>query len=162
MVFQEFNLWPNLTLFDNIAAPLKWSLRLSSEEIQARVEECASLVQIKDILHKYPYEASGGQKQRTGIARALVVRPHTLLLDEITSALDPELVSGILECIKQLRERGYTMIIITHHMLFAKQVADRVAFLNNGKIHEIGPTNIIFKHPNTQELYEFLSHFVSL
>lgn len=162
MVFQEFNLWPNLTLFDNIAAPLRWSLYLQRNEIQVTVERYARLVQIEDIVGKYPNEVSGGQRQRAAIARSLVVKPSILLLDEITSALDPELVSGILELIEQVKERGHTMVIVTHHMSFAKRVADRVAFVTEGEIYEIGRADALFSQPRTQELQEFLGYFESI
>lgn len=134
MVFQEFNLWPNLTLFDNIAAPLRWSLKLDRSEIDRRVRVTSKQVQIDDQLGKYPGEVSGGQKQRAGIARALVVQPQVLLLDEITSALDPELVAEILLLVASLRDIGRTMVVVTHHMSFANSIADRVAFLNGGKL----------------------------
>ena len=158
MVFQEFNLWPNLTLFDNIAAPLKWSMYLPENEIGERVEEVARLVRIENLLKKYPNQASGGQKQRAGIARALVVKPSILLLDEITSALDPELVSGILDLIEELRALGNTMVIVTHHIEFARKVADRVAFIKQSRVVECGDKNKILSSAATNELTEFLSH----
>lgn len=162
LVFQEYNLWPNLTLFENIAAPLKWSLRLPLSEIEQRVEKYSQLVQIEEILDKYPNEASGGQKQRAAIARALVTNPLILLLDEITSALDPELISGILELIEELKERGHTMVIVTHYMSFARRIADRLAFIQHGVIHDMGPVNELFDQPASEELNQFLGYFTGL
>lgn len=161
MVFQDFNLWPNYTLFDNIAAPLKWSARKPRGEIKRRVSESAELVQIGDILNRYPEQVSGGQRQRAAIARALVMNPVVLLLDEITSALDPELVSGILNIIERLQQQGHTMVLVTHHMAFAKQIANKVVFLVSGEIQDFGCTEEIFSRSENEVLREFLGRFNS-
>lgn len=132
MVFQELNLWPTLSMRDNIAGPLVW-LGADEAAAHARASEVAAMVGVEDLLDRYPSEASGGQRQRVAIARALAGSPSVLLLDEITSALDPELVSGMLELIGQLAAGGTTMVIVTHHLRFASQVASRMLFLADGR-----------------------------
>jgi polar amino acid transport system ATP-binding protein len=159
MVFQEFNLWPNLTLFENIAAPLKWSMKLQEGEVRQRVEDVAEQVQIAAQLRNYPGEVSGGQKQRAGIARALVVHPRVLLLDEITSALDPELVTEMLRLIASLRDVGRTMVIVTHHMSFAAQISDRIAFFADGLLLETGDPKEFFESPRSGKAKAFLAIF---
>jgi polar amino acid transport system ATP-binding protein len=158
VVFQDYNLWPNLTLFDNIAAPLRWSQRLPEDVVAERVENYAGRVHIGDLLKRYPGEVSGGQKQRAAIARALVVEPAVLLLDEITSALDPELVGGVLDLIAGLVSEQRAMMIITHHLEFARRVADKVAFLHEGRIVEVGPADMLFKSPSNEALVAFVRH----
>jgi polar amino acid transport system ATP-binding protein len=156
MVFQDYNLWPNLTLYDNIAAPLRWSLHLDEGEIRRRIEDHANIVKISHILHKYPTETSGGERQRAAIARALVTEPDILLLDEITSALDVELASEILKLVLLLKERGHTMILVTHHLHFAERISDVVVFLTKGRIIETGQSPQIFAMSKTPELRQFL------
>lgn len=159
MVFQEFNLWPNHTLYENIAAPLKWSRKDDDVVVRERVMEVAAQVQIEPQLQKYPGEVSGGQKQRAGIARALVVRPKVLLLDEITSALDPELVAEMLALIESIREVGCSMIVVTHHMAFAASISNRVAFLSGGSIVELDTPSQFFGYPKSDAARRFLSRF---
>jgi ABC-type polar amino acid transport system ATPase subunit len=132
-IFQEFNLWPTYTLRENIAAPLVWrSEKLSV--INDRVQACAQRVGIESLLDRYPSNVSGGQRQRVAIARALVTEPEVLLLDEVTSALDPELISGILDLIADLAQAGMTMVLVTHHLRFAQQVATRIAYMGAGRM----------------------------
>ena len=158
MVFQEFNLWPTHTIRENIAAPLIWQgSREVAGQANQRVQECAQLVQIEDLLDRYPGEISGGQRQRAAIARALAVRPEVLLLDEITSALDPELVSGILELVEELATAGRTMILVTHHLEFARRIGTRIAYLENGSL--IGPfLPPDFFGQNDPVISQFVSH----
>jgi polar amino acid transport system ATP-binding protein len=158
MVFQDFNLWPNLTLYDNISAPLRWSLHLGETEIDDAVRQCASIVKISHLLRKFPHEASGGERQRAAIARALVTKPEILLLDEVTSALDVELAADILKLILLLKDSGHTMVLVTHHLGFAERISDEVLFLSKGKIAEVGGARDLFSHPRTAELTQFLEH----
>ncbi len=158
MVFQDYNLWPNLTIYDNIAAPLRWSLHLPEADIGQTIEEYAEIVRITHILAKYPSEASGGERQRAAIARALVTKPEILLLDEVTSALDVELAAEVLKIIMNLKERGYTMVLVTHHLHFAERVSDVLVFLSNGRAVEKGRAETLFSNPQTSELSQFLEH----
>jgi polar amino acid transport system ATP-binding protein len=158
MVFQDYNLWPNLTIYDNIAAPLRWSLHLSESEIRNRVDHHAGVVKIKHILQNYPSEASGGERQRAAIARALVSDPDILLLDEVTSALDVELASEVLKLILLLKDRGHTMVLVTHHLHFAQRISDYVLFLARGTIVERGPAASVFSAPTDSELRQFLEY----
>ena len=162
MVFQEFNLWPTHTLWENIAAPLTWQRsRTKSSEVAERVRECARLVQIADLLERYPGEVSGGQRQRAAIARALAVEPEVLLLDEITSALDPELVGEILGLVEQLVASGRTMIFITHHLEFARRIATRIAFLGGGVL--LGPFSPAgFFEQECPSISQFVGHLSGL
>lgn len=162
MVFQDFNLWPNMTLFGNIAAPLKWGRSVDLAEVRDKVRHYAELVQIDRHLNKLPSEVSGGEKQRAAIARALIVEPKVLLLDEITSALDPELVSEMLKLINKLKNLGHTMVVVTHHMQFAQRLANRIGFLHRGKLIELRDAKEFFDQPSRQELKEFLDRFREL
>ncbi len=161
MVFQEFNLWPDYTLRNNIAAPLRWNSKITRTEILDRTIETARLVQIEDILDKYPGEVSGGQRQRVAIARALAPKPDILLLDEITSALDPDLVYEVLQIIEKLAHTGITMVLVTHHMRFARRIADRIAFLNAGVLCEPEKPETFFSSQKV-EILEFLRHLGDL
>ena len=155
MVFQSYALFPHMTVAENIAFPLK--LRgVSAAETAERVATALKTVQLDGLGDRDIEQLSGGQKQRLGIARALAMDPVLMLLDEPTSALDPELVSEVLNVLKRLANEGMTMIIVTHELGFASQVADRVAFMEDGKIIEEGPPNVILKSPKTQRLRLFL------
>ena len=156
MVFQSYELFPHKTILKNITlAPLKVQKRKKEE---AEAEALALLERIGLSAHrdKYPSQLSGGQKQRVAIARALIMHPELLLLDEITAALDPEMVREVLELVLSLAKEGRTMLIVTHEMAFAEAVADRVIFMDGGNIIEEGTAEQIFHHPKTERLQRFL------
>ena len=157
MVFQHFNLFPNMTILRNMTiAPMKL-LKKSQEEAEAKALELLETVGLRDRADSYPSQLSGGQKQRVAIVRALCMEPEVMLFDEPTSALDPEMVGEVLQVMKQLANKGMTMVIVTHEMGFAKEVATRVIFMDEGKILEQGTPNDIFNHPKDQRLVDFLS-----
>jgi len=161
MVFQQFNLFPHLSVTENLTlAP-----RTVLGESIAKSQELATLylekVGLADKASAYPEQLSGGQKQRVAIARSLCMNPQIMLFDEPTSALDPELVGEVLQVIQQLAREGMTMIIVTHEMQFAREVADRVIFLDQGAIAEIGPAAEILRHPQSDRLQIFLSRMNS-
>lgn len=157
MVFQQFNLFPHLTVKENIMlAPTK-VLKISKEESEKNAKKLLKKVGLLDKENEYPNNLSGGQKQRISIARALAMNPDIILFDEATSALEPEMVGEVLELIEELANTGMTMILVTHEMGFAKKVADRVLFMDNGKIVEEGTANEIFNNPKSERLKEFLN-----
>jgi polar amino acid transport system ATP-binding protein len=157
IVFQAFNLFPHLTVLDNITlAPVRVH-RVPRAEAQARAREMLDRVGLADKAGTHPDQLSGGQQQRVAIARALVNRPALLLLDEVTSALDPELVGEVLALLRELRSDGMTMVIATHEMSFARQVADTVCFLSDGGVLESGPPEQVFDAPRTPRLRSFLA-----
>lgn len=157
MVFQHFNLFPNMTILRNMTiAPMKL-LKKSQEEAEAKALELLETVGLRDRADSYPSQLSGGQKQRVAIVRALCMEPEVMLFDEPTSALDPEMVGEVLQVMKQLANKGMTMVIVTHEMGFAKEVATRVIFIDEGKILEQGTPDDIFNHPKDQRLVDFLS-----
>lgn len=157
MVFQHFNLFPNMTILRNMTiAPMKL-LKKSQEEAEAKALELLETVGLRDRADSYPSQLSGGQKQRVAIVRALCMEPEVMLFDEPTSALDPEMVGEVLQVMKQLANKGMTMVIVTHEMGFAKEVATRVIFMDEGKILEQGTPDDIFNHPKDQRLIDFLS-----
>ena len=157
MVFQHFNLFPNMTILRNMTiAPMKL-LKKSQEEAEAKALELLETVGLRDRADSYPSQLSGGQKQRVAIVRALCMEPEVMLFDEPTSALDPEMVGEVLQVMKQLANKGMTMVIVTHEMSFAKEVATRVIFMDEGKILEQGTPDDIFNHPKDQRLVDFLS-----
>lgn len=157
MVFQHFNLFPHMTILRNMTlAPMKL-LKLSKAEAEQRARELLSRVGLGDRADTYPSRLSGGQKQRVAIVRALCMRPEVMLFDEPTSALDPEMVGEVLDVMKQLAEEGMTMVVVTHEMGFAREVADRVIFMDDGKIIEEGTPDDIFNHPQSQRTRDFLS-----
>ena len=156
-VFQHFNLFPNMTILRNMTiAPMKL-LKKSQEEAEAKALELLETVGLRDRADSYPSQLSGGQKQRVAIVRALCMEPEVMLFDEPTSALDPEMVGEVLQVMKQLANKGMTMVIVTHEMGFAKEVATRVIFMDEGKILEQGTPDDIFNHPKDQRLVDFLS-----
>ncbi|MBQ7186310.1 MAG: amino acid ABC transporter ATP-binding protein [Ruminococcus sp.] len=157
MVFQHFNLFPHLTIRKNITlAPVKLGI-LSEEEANSRADDLLEKVGLYDKCDAYPGQLSGGQKQRIAIARALAMNPEVMLFDEPTSALDPEMVGEVLELMKQLAEAGMTMIVVTHEMGFAKEVASRVMFMDDGQILEEAPPDKFFSDPKNDRTKLFLS-----
>lgn len=157
MVFQHFNLFPNLTIKDNITlAPLK-TKKMSKEEAEIQALELLTRVGLEDKADVYPDTLSGGQKQRIAIVRALAMNPEVLLFDEPTSALDPEMVGEVLNLMKELAKDGMTMVVVTHEMGFAKEVANRVMFFDEKGIKEEGTPNEIFEHPKCERLQSFLA-----
>lgn len=157
MVFQQFNLFANLSIKDNITlAPVKLGL-MSVEEAGKRAAELLERVGLPDKAESYPSMLSGGQKQRIAIARALAMNPDVMLFDEPTSALDPEMVGEVLELMKELARDGMTMVVVTHEMGFAREVASRVMFINEGVICEENNPKEFFENPRNQRLQDFLS-----
>ena len=157
MVFQHFNLFNNLTVKENLTlAPLQLKLK-SNEEADKRATELLRRIGLEDKADVYPATLSGGQKQRIAIIRALAMDPEVMLFDEPTSALDPEMVGEVLDLMKALAKEGMTMVIVTHEMGFAREVADRIIFVDGGKIKEQGTPDEIFNHPKDPRLKDFLS-----
>jgi polar amino acid transport system ATP-binding protein len=157
IVFQAFNLFPHLSVLDNITLAPQRVHRVPRAEAQARAREMLARVGLSEKASMHPDQLSGGQQQRVAIARALVNRPALLLLDEVTSALDPELVGEVLALLRELREDGMTMVIATHEMSFARQVADSVCFLADGGVLESGPPEQVFGAPRAPRLRNFLA-----
>ena len=161
MVFQHFNLFPHMTCLGNITyAPIKVN-GVKKADIEKRAEELLELVGLVDKRDVYPGQISGGQKQRIAIARALAMDPDLMLFDEPTSALDPEITGTVLSVMQKLSEQDMSMIIVTHEMQFARNVADRVLFMNKGKIVEEGPPEEIFGNPKSERLRDFLKAVTS-
>ena len=157
MVFQHFNLFPNMSIRKNITlAPTELKL-MSKEEADAKADELLERIGLRDKAEMYPNQLSGGQKQRVAIARALAMNPEIMLFDEPTSALDPEMVGEVLAIMKELASSGMTMIVVTHEMGFAKEVANRVMFFNEGVIEEEEAPEEFFSNPKSARLKEFLS-----
>lgn len=161
VVFQHFNLFPHLTVLDNVALASRHVLRQPKAVANARALEVLTRVGLGDKAGAYPDRLSGGQQQRVAIARALAPRPAVLLLDEITSALDPELVGEVLDLVRTLKEVGTTILMATHEMAFARDVADRVVFLDKGRIAEQGPPSQLFTAPREIRTREFLARFTA-
>lgn len=157
MVFQSYDLFPNRTVIDNILlGPLKVQKRDKNEAL-AQARQLLKEVQLSEYENAYPRQLSGGQKQRIAIVRALTLNPDFMLFDEVTASLDPEMVRGVLEVIEGLAARKMTMLVVTHEMNFAKQIADKVLFLENGKIVEESSGHQFFEQPQTQRAQDFLS-----
>ena len=157
MVFQQFNLFPNMTIKDNIMlAPVKLGI-LSKGEASQKADELLERIGLGDKAQAYPMQLSGGQKQRIAIVRSLAMNPDVILFDEPTSALDPEMVGEVLSVMKELARSGMTMVVVTHEMGFAREVANRVMFINEGVIAEEGTPDEIFSNPKSERLKEFLS-----
>ena len=156
MVFQSFNLFPNMNVVENVKlAPMKVK-GVSEEEAEKQALELLDKVGLKDRAKQYPSSLSGGQQQRVAIARALAMDPEVMLFDEPTSALDPEMVGEVLKTMQDLADSGMTMVIVTHEMGFAREVADRVVFMEDGKICEEGTPEEIFQNPKSERLQQFL------
>ena len=157
LVFQQFNLFPHMTVLHNMTlAPIKL-LKLSKEEAESKAMELLARVGLADRANSYPNQLSGGQKQRVAIVRALCMNPDVMLFDEPTSALDPEMVGEVLGVMKDLAAEGMTMAVVTHEMGFAREVADRVLFIDEGIINEEGTPEQIFASPESPRLKDFLS-----
>lgn len=157
MVFQQFNLFPNMTIKENIMlAPVKRK-KMSKEDAEKKALELLTRIGLSDKADSYPSQLSGGQKQRVAIVRALAMNPDVILFDEPTSALDPEMVGEVLDLMKSVAAEGMTMIVVTHEMGFAREVANRVIFMDDGRILESGDPKEFFANPKTQRAREFLS-----
>ena len=157
MVFQHFNLFPNMTILRNITlAPVRTGL-MNKEQAEKQARELLKRVGLEDKADSYPAQLSGGQKQRIAIVRALCMKPEVMLFDEPTSALDPEMVGEVLDVMKELAKSGMTMVCVTHEMGFAREVADRVLFMDEGKIVEEGTPQEIFSDPKEQRTKDFLN-----
>jgi polar amino acid transport system ATP-binding protein len=157
MVFQSFNLFPHLTVERNITLALTVAKKIPLPEAKEVAREVVERVGLSDKLGAYPHELSGGQQQRVAIARSLAMQPRVMLFDEITSALDPELVGEVLRVLERLVSDGLTMLLVTHEMGFARNCASRVVFMHKGKIWEDGPARDLLSSPKTTELQSFLS-----
>jgi polar amino acid transport system ATP-binding protein len=155
IVFQQYNLFQNMTVMRNVTlAPVKIKRRPVAE-VKAEAERLLAMVGLADKKDAYPDQLSGGQQQRVAIARALALRPEILLLDEVTSALDPELVNEVLDTIRRLAAEGMTMIIVSHEMAFVREVADRVVFMDRGEVIEVGPPATLFDAPQSDRARDF-------
>ncbi|MCL6592839.1 MAG: amino acid ABC transporter ATP-binding protein [Alicyclobacillus sp.] len=157
MVFQRFNLFHHLTVLDNITIGPRKVLKQTKEESEQTAFALLSKVGLRDKANNYPDELSGGQQQRVAIARALAMKPEVMLFDEPTSALDPEMVGEVLQVMKDLAREGMTMVVVTHEMGFAREVGDRVLFMDGGVIVEEGPPRDLFNHPREERTRAFLS-----
>lgn len=155
-VFQHYNLFPHLTVLRNITLPLEITHGLSKEEAEKKAIDVLKLVGLEDKASSYPLQLSGGQQQRVAIARALAIDPVVLMLDEPTSALDPELVEEVLETLRNIARRGVTMIIVTHEIDFALDVADRMMFIEDGRVVEEGPPDELVYNPKSERTRRFL------
>ena len=157
MVFQHFNLFPHMTVLKNLTLGPTQLLKKSQDEANQKAMQLLERVGLADRANAYPSQLSGGQKQRIAIVRALCMEPDVMLFDEPTSALDPEMVGEVLDVMKELAHEGMTMVVVTHEMGFAREVADRVLFMDNGQIVEEGTPEAIFEHPRSERLQSFLA-----
>ena len=160
MVFQHFNLFPHLTVLENLTLAPIWVKHTPKREAAALALGHLERVRIADLAGKYPNQLSGGQQQRVAIARALCLRPRVMLFDEPTSALDPEMIQEVLDVMIELAEAGMTMVCVTHEMGFARTVADRVVFMADGQVVEIGPPDQIFTNPREERTRRFLGRIL--
>ena len=161
MVFQHFNLFPHLTVMENLTLAPIWVRKMPKKAVEAIAHHYLERVRIPEQAHKYPGQLSGGQQQRVAIARALCMSPKIMLFDEPTSALDPEMVKEVLETMVELAESGMTMLVVTHEMGFARQVADRVVFMDEGQIVEVNAPDEFFAHPRHERTKLFLSQILN-
>ncbi len=162
MVFQSFNLFPHMSVARNITLALTKVLGIERDDAVVRATELLTRFGLADKSGSYPDQLSGGQQQRVAIIRALAMRPEVLLLDEITSALDPELVGEVLDVVRELKGSGITMLIATHEMAFAREISDRVCFLHDGTVAEVGPPSQIFSAPRDERTRQFLRRVMSV
>jgi polar amino acid transport system ATP-binding protein len=156
MVFQQFNLFPHMTALQNLLLAQRTVLGRSEEEARRKSRELLTRVGLDDKIHEYPDRLSGGQQQRVAIARALAMDPHVMLFDEVTSALDPELVKEVLDVMRHLAAEGMTMVVITHEMGFARDVADRIVFMDDGVVVEEGEARALLDQPREERTKQFL------
>jgi polar amino acid transport system ATP-binding protein len=156
MIFQQFNLFPHLSVGRNVMISPMIVKGVKEKDARELAQKNLARVGLAEKFDSFPDQLSGGQQQRVAIARALSMEPQALLCDEITSALDPELVNEVLSVVRSLADDGMTLLMVTHEMRFAREVCDRVVFMHQGKVHEIGPPEEIFSHPKTPELQQFL------
>jgi ABC-type polar amino acid transport system ATPase subunit len=162
IVFQQFNLFPHLKAIDNLTLAARRIRRMPRRDADARAHELLAMVGLEEKAHQYPHQLSGGQQQRVAIARALMMNPHVMLFDEVTSALDPELVGEVLVVMRDLARMGMTMLVVTHEMHFARDVGDRVVFMDDGRIVEEGPPVEILDRPKKERTQQFLRRSLQL
>ena len=162
MVFQQFNLFPHLTVLDNLTLAARRIRKLSRNEAEARAHILLAQVGLEEKAHQHPHQLSGGQQQRVAIARALMMVPHVMLFDEVTSALDPELVGEVLVVMRDLARDGMTMLVVTHEMQFAREVGDRLVFMDEGKIVEQGVPADVLDQPQEERTRQFLRRSLQL
>ncbi len=162
MVFQQFNLFPHLKVIDNVTLGARRIRRIPRPEAEQRARELLSRVGLSEKARQYPHQLSGGQQQRVAIARALMMEPHVMLFDEVTSALDPELVGEVLIVMRDLARAGMTMLVVTHEMQFARQVGDRVVFMDDGRIVEQGSPEEVLDRPKEERTRRFLRRTLQL
>jgi polar amino acid transport system ATP-binding protein len=162
IVFQQFNLFPHLTAIDNLTLAARRIKKMPRREAEARAHELLATVGVEEKAHQHPHQLSGGQQQRVAIARALMMNPHVMLFDEVTSALDPELVGEVLVVMRDLARTGMTMLVVTHEMHFARDVGDRVVFMDEGQIVEQGSPTEVLDHPKKERTQQFLRRSLQL
>jgi ABC-type polar amino acid transport system ATPase subunit len=162
IVFQQFNLFPHLTAIDNLTLAARRIRKMPRKEAERRARELLASVGLEDKADSHPHQLSGGQQQRVAIARALMMQPHVMLFDEVTSALDPELVGEVLVVMRDLAREGMTMLIVTHEMQFAREVGDRVVFMDGGKIVEQGVPREVLDNPKEERTQQFLRRSLQL
>lgn len=160
MVFQRFNLFPHMTVLQNVMSPQQIVKKVPKDKAKEKASELLAKVGLSDKENEYPNKLSGGQQQRVAIARALAMDPQIMLFDEPTSALDPTLVGEVLKVMKDLAMDGMTMLVVTHEMGFAKEVADKVIFMADGEIVEVAPPDKLFKNPTSPKTKDFLSKII--
>jgi len=162
IVFQQFNLFPHLTALDNLTLAARRIRKMSRRDAEARARELLETVGLQDKAKQHPHQLSGGQQQRVAIARALMMNPHVMLFDEVTSALDPELVGEVLVVMRDLARTGMTMLVVTHEMQFAREVGDRLVFMDEGKIVEEGVPATVLDRPQKERTRRFLRRSLQL
>ncbi len=160
MVFQNYHLFNHLTILENLTLAPIWVKKVPKQQAIATAMSFLKMVKIAEQANKYPSELSGGQQQRAAIARSLCMEPKMMLFDEPTSALDPEMIKEVLDVMTDLAKQGMTMICVTHEMAFARNIADRIVFMESGEILEISPSDTFFNHPKTERAKQFLSQIL--